>query len=185
MGSPKLNGNTAELLKPFISELREHNCEVTYITLSDKDIRPCEGCYVCQKILDRYGCVLQDDAGQIMEQILANDYIVFATPIYAWYCTAPMKALLDRHFALNKFYGSEKGSLWKGKKIALITTHGYDTAYATEPFEMGIRRLCKHSGLEYMGMYSARDKKSLVSFQTEDVIAGARAFARQLLEEHS
>jgi len=41
--------------------------------------------------------------------------------------TAPMKAALDRMvYALNKYYGDEKGpSIWAGKKLSVITTCGY------------------------------------------------------------
>ena len=118
-----------------------------------------------------------------MDEIISSDYVVLATPIYTWYCTAPMKALLDRHYGLNKFYGrAARGSLWKGKKIAIIATHGYDADYGAEPFETGIKRLCEHSSLEYMGMYSVRDENNLASFKTEAAIAGAREFALQLLK---
>ena len=182
MGSPKLNGNTAELLKPFISELENNNCEVDYITLSDKDIRPCKGCYTCQHIEGQYGCVQHDSVSGIMDAIIRSDHVVLATPIYTWYCTAPMKALLDRHYGLNKYYGKAKGSLWQGKKVSIIATHGYDADYAAEPFETGVRRLCEHSKLEYMGMYSVRHIKNIVSFQTEEATAGARAFASRLIQ---
>lgn len=181
MGSPRLNGNTAELLKPFISELKNNGCEVEYITLADKYIQPCKGCYACQQINEQYGCIQKDDTEQIMNTIIESDYVVFATPIYTWYCTAPMKALLDRHYGLNKFYGTAKGSLWKGKKIAIITTHGYDSDYGAGPFEMGIKRLCEHSDLKYIGMYSVRDEDDLESFQTEVAIVGAKDFAQCLL----
>ena len=181
MGSPRLNGNTAELLKPFISELKNNECEVEYITLSDKYIQPCKGCYACQQIDGRYGCIQDYDVGKIMDTIIKSDCIVFATPIYTWYCTAPMKALLDRHYGLNKFYGKAKGSLWEGKKIAVIATHGYDSSYGTEPFETGIKRLCEHSNLNYAGMYSVRDENDLASFQTATAISGAKDFALQLL----
>lgn len=182
MASPRLNGNTAELLKPFISELKINGVEVTYITLAEKNILPCKGCYACQNISDEYGCVQQDDAIEIMKEIIGCDCVVLATPIYSWYCTTPMKALLDRHFGLNKFYGSAKGSLWKGKKVAIIATHGYDVEYGAGPFQTGIKRLCEHSNLEYMGMYSIRDEDDLASFQTEEAINGARDFAQRLLE---
>ena len=182
MGSPRLNGNTAELLKPFIQELEINGCEVTYITLSDKNIQPCEGCYACQDIENEYGCVQGDDVGKIMDEIIKSDCIILATPIYTWYCTAPMKALLDRHYGLNKFYGNVKGSLWKGKKMGIIATHGYGFKFAAEPFAMGVERLCKHSGLKYVGIYSVRDKNNLASFQTEDAISGAKKFAQSLLE---
>ena len=183
MGSPRLNGNTAELLKPFIRELEEHDCGVNYITLSDKNIQPCKGCYACQYVEGRYGCVQNDDAGEIMDAIIESDYVILATPIYTWYCTAPMKALLDRHYGMNKYYGKARGSLWRGKKIAIIATHGYDAGYAAEPFETGVKRLCEHSNLEYLGMYSVRHVKNITSFQTEAAVNGAKDFALRLLEE--
>ncbi|MCL2855912.1 MAG: flavodoxin family protein [Defluviitaleaceae bacterium] len=178
MGSPRINGNTAELLKPFMAKLSEDGCRVDYITLHDKGIKPCMGCYACQHAAGRYGCALNDDAHGIMDAIIAADLVVFATPIYSWYCTAPMKALLDRHFGLNKFYGSvDRQSLWAGKQIAIIATHGYDREYACQPFETGIKRLCEHSELEYIGMYTVRDEDNLASFRTEDAVSGAVAFA--------
>ena len=182
LGSPRHKGNTAELLKPFISELEANGCQVDYITLSDKDIRQCLGCYTCQNIEGRFGCAQEDDVSEIMDAIIKSDHVVLATPIYAWYCTAPMKALLDRHYGLNKYYGKAKGSLWAGKKVSIIATHGYDAEYAAEPFVTGVKRLCEHSKLEYMGMYSVRHVKNIKSFQTEEAVAGAKKFALRLIK---
>lgn len=181
MGSPRLQGNTAHLCTPFIEELNANGAEVRYMALADKCIHPCLGCYACQDVSGAYGCVQQDDMYGIVEDVLWAELIVLATPIYAWYCTAPMKNVLDRHYGLNKFYGSAEGSLWAGKKVAIIATHGYDRAYATDPFAMGVERLCKHSGLRYLGLYSVQDEDDLASFQTEAAAAGAKAFARRLL----
>ena len=89
--------------------------------------------------------------------------------------------MLDRLFGMNKFYGSRRGSFWEGKKCAIIATHGYDVQYGTEPFETGIKRLCEHSKLKYMGMYSVRDKNDKASFQTEKAVNGAKKFAQLLL----
>ena len=180
MGSPRLHGNTAELCKPFMEELKENGAEVRYMTLADKHINPCKGCYACQEVSGEYGCCQKDDMP--VSDILWADLIVLATPIYAWYCAAPMKNVLDRHYGFNKYYGSAEGSLWAGKKVAILATHGYDGAYATDPFEMGIQRLCKHSGLTYCGLYSVQDEDNLASFQTADAVAGAKAFARKCME---
>lgn len=181
MGGPRLHGNTAELCKPFMEELKENGAKVRYVTLADKNINPCKGCYVCQEISDEYGCCQKDDMYAVVDDIQWADLIVLATPIYAWYCAAPMKNVLDRHYGLNKYYGSAEGSLWAGKKVAIIATHGYDGAYSTDPFEMGIQRLCKHSNLEYVGLYSVQDEDNLASFQTADAVNGVRAFARMVL----
>lgn len=181
MGSPRLHGNTAELCKPLMEELKKNEADVRYVTLANKKINPCKGCYVCQNMPNVYGCPQQDDMDLIVEDIRWSDCIVLATPIYSWYCPSGMKAFLDRHYGLNKFYGSASGSLWAGKKVAILATHGYDGAYATDPFEMGIQRLCTHSNLEYIGLYSVQDEDNLASFQTEEAVRGAQAFARRLL----
>jgi multimeric flavodoxin WrbA len=182
MGSPRLNGNTAELVKPFIEELETKGAQVIYITLADKKIFSCRGCYVCQNVTGEYGCQQNDDMQGIVSQIVESDYFVLATPIYTWYCPAEMKAVLDRFYGMNKFYGSGKGSLWEGKKCAIIATHGYDAQYGTEPFETGIKRLCKHSNLNYMSMYSVRDEDNKASFQTVEAVNGAKKFARMLIK---
>lgn len=182
MGSPRLHGNTAELCKPFIQELENRKVEVKYVTLADKNIMPCKGCYACQNVPDEYGCVQKDDMYGLVEEIKWADCIILATPIYAWYCTSEMKVVLDRHYGLNKYYGDCSGSLWEGKKVGIIATHGYEGAYATEPFETGIKRLCKHSNLQYIGMYSVRDTDNIAYFQTEAAKEGARAFAKIVAE---
>ena len=58
----------------------------------------------------------------------------------------------------------------------------YEGDYATGPFETGVQRLCTHSNLKYIGMYSVRDEDNIASFQTEEAIEGARAFARKVIE---
>ena len=180
MGSPRLNGNTAELCKPLMEEMKASGASLRYVTLADKDIRPCKGCYACQEVSGRYGCCQPDDMP--VDDILWADLIVLATPIYAWYCAAPMKNVLDRHYGFNKYYGSAEGSLWAGKQLAILATHGYNGAYATDPFEMGIQRLCKHSGLIYRGLYSVRDQDNLASFQSPEAVEGAKNFARKLVQ---
>ena len=153
-----------------------------YIPVEEKSVNPCLGCYACQNVADNYGCVQKDDMWDIVREIIAADCIVLATPIYSWYCPAKLKAVLDRHYGLNKFYGSAEGSLWAGKKVAIIATHGYEGDYATSPFETGMQRLCEHSGLGYIGMYSVRDEDNIASFQTEAAVKGVREFADKVLK---
>lgn len=182
MGSPRLQGNTAELLKPFITELEESGSDIVYITLADKHISPCQACYTCQNITGEYGCRLQDEMQEIVSQIVQSDCVVLATPIFTWYCPPEMKAMLDRFYGMNKYYGSGNGSLWLNKKIAIIATHGYNRKYATLPFETGVKHLCEHSKLKYLGMYSIRDEDDLASFRTDEAINGAKLFAKKIMK---
>ena len=182
-GSPRRNGNTAELLKPFRERLLQLGAEIDDIFLKDYKIGPCLGCYACQNVSGEYGCVQKDDAEAVWMRAGEADLLVLATPIYSWYCTAEMKALMDRHYALNKYYGSGQGQLIPRLSVALLTTHGYKDEYANEPFETGIRRLCKHCHWDYLGRYSARDIDGISDMQTEEAMDGARRFADELLQK--
>ncbi|MCL2153822.1 MAG: flavodoxin family protein [Oscillospiraceae bacterium] len=183
MGSPRLNGNTAELCKPFVDELRLHKADVDYITLHGKNIAPCLGCYHCQNVADEYGCVQRDDMQLIVNSILKADVLVFTTPIYIWQATPPLKAVMDRMYGLNKFYGSTPRSvLNEHQAYALIATCGYDLDYGAGLLDETLCRWCKHSDLPYLGMYAVRDEDNLASFQTEAAIAGAREFAKKILK---
>ncbi len=183
MGSPRLNGNTAELCKPFLAELEKNGVEVRYTAVAERQIAPCKGCYACQQVSGEYGCAQKDDMYAVVEDIVWADCVVLATPIYSWYCPTAMKSVLDRHYGLNKYYGRGEGSLWAGKRIAILATHGYEREYAVSPFETGVIRLAEHSKLEYLGLYSVRDEDDLASFRTEEAVRGARAFARELIQK--
>lgn len=187
MGSPRKAGNTASLLKPFIEELEVDQAWHDLIWLYDKHIEACTACRKCQKDWTVFGCRFKDDAQEIFDRILASDIIVLATPIYSWFCTAPMKALLDRLvYGMNKYYGEEKGpALWAGKKLAVITTCGYKPEVGADLFEQGIKRYCKHSQLIYMGMLAERDMGYKSVFISDEKIEHARLFAKKLLSESS
>ncbi|MBD5639702.1 flavodoxin family protein [Clostridium botulinum] len=183
MGSPRKNGNTFKLLKPFIEELEIQQVQYDLIWLYDKYIEPCTACRNCQKDWTIFGCRYSDDVQEIFDKVYDNDVIILATPIYSWYCTPPMKSLLDRLvYGMNKYYGDEKGpSLWNGKKLAIITTCGYRPENGADLFEEGIKRYCKHSQLKYIGMLAERDFGYKSTFITDDKVEHSRSFARKLI----
>ncbi len=179
-GSPRRDGNTEEILKPFRRRLTQLGAQVDDIFLKDRRVAPCLECYACQDVQDEYGCVQKDDAEEIFRRIGACDLAVFATPIFTWYCTAEMKALMDRHYGLNKFYRSAEGQLIPKLSVALITTHGYEDDFANEPFETGVKRWCWHCHWDYAGRYSVRDIDGMPDMQTPEAIEGAERFAEEL-----
>ena len=184
-GSPHKNGNTETLVAPFLAEFKANGVTTEHIYLPDMAINACKGCYACQSVHGKPGCVQTDDDWEkIAESMLKADCIVFATPIYDWFCTVPVKAVLDRTYSLNKFYGKgPRKALLGGKKCAIIATHGYDEDYAVSPFETAIERWCKHSDLDYLGKYTVRDEDDLASFTAEEAQTGAKEFARYILDE--
>lgn len=184
-GSPRLNGNTAELAKPFLEELTTGGAKLVNYTLAQMNIASCKGCYHCQDVADEYGCFQKDDMHTVATSIMESDLIVLMTPIYTWFCTTELKAVLDRFYGLAKFYRSAEGNYVEGKRIAILATHGYDAAYAADPFVIGIQRMCEHYHMRYDGMYSVRDVDDLASFQTKPAVNGAKEFARYLLSKNA
>ena len=185
MGSPRKDGNTNAILTPFMDEWKKNGNEADLFWLYDMDITGCTACRTCQKDWTKFGCRFADDMQQIFDSVLSADLILLACPIYSWYCTAPMKAALDRlMYGMNKYYGEEKGpSIWAGKRVAIMTTCGYRPEKGADLFEDGMKRYCKHSALNYVGMLAERDLGYKATFMDEEKEAHAREFARQLAEQ--
>ena len=182
MGSPRKQGNTASLLEEFLGQWRELGQEGELIWLYERDIRTCLGCMACQDRFDGLGCVQKDGLEGVFASMAQADALLLATPIYAWYCTAPMKALLDRVvYAGNKNYGRAKGpALLEGKRVASIVTCGYPAERGADLWEAGLKRVCRHSKMEYMGMFCRRDLGWREPFLDEEKKLEVRDFARAL-----
>lgn len=183
MGSPRKEGNTAQLTEPFINEAKALGAEVETVWLYGMNIQGCISCRSCQKEWDKINCAIKDDMGIIFDKVQNADIIVLATPIYSWYCTAPMKAVLDRLvYGMNKYYGDEVGpSLFEGKKMAIITTCGYKPDRGADLFEEGMKRYCKHSHITYLGMLAERFLGYKTVFMDETKAEHAREFAKKII----
>ncbi|NLW79506.1 MAG: flavodoxin family protein [Ruminococcaceae bacterium] len=184
MGSPRKQGNTVALLHPIIEELTAAGAGHTLFWLYDQHIEPCIACRACQADWTKFGCIQQDDGQMLFDAVLASDVILLATPIYAWYCTPPMKALLDRLiYGMNKYYGGgERGpALWAGKKVALLTTAGQRPEKGTDLWEEGMKRYCKAGQMEYLGMHAERHLSYNIPFMDDEKAQRARNFARTVL----
>ena len=183
--SPRKNGNTNALADIVVHDLQQAGANVLEFDLYDMDIRPCLACRRCQEDWSRITCVRDDDMRQIFEAIGKSDLLILASPVYSWYCTPPMKSMLDRLvYAMNMYYGEERGpSLWEGKRLALITTCGYPPEKGADLLEEGIRRYCKHSRLRYEGMLCARHLGYSIPFMDEEKQRLASLFAKKLIEE--
>ena len=181
--SPRKHGNTNALTDLIAARWQEAGCAVTEFDLYALDIRPCTACRACQQDWSTVTCAQKDDMQQIFPAILKSSLILLATPTYSWYCTPPMKAALDRLvYAMNMYYGEANGpSLWQGKTLALVTTCGYRPEKGADLLDEGIRRYCKHSGLQYAGMLCERHMGYQTVFMDEEKRSHALAFAERFL----
>lgn len=96
-GSPRRNGNSDLLCNEFMKGAQDANHEVTKIFIRDKTIHYCTACEACQKNIGK--CHQNDDMSDILEQMLASDVIVMASPVYFYTMDGQMKTLIDRTVA--------------------------------------------------------------------------------------
>ena len=95
------NSNSEALADALINGAQDAGHTVQKISLRDKNIAFCKGCFACLKT---GSCVIRDDAVEIAQQMRDADVIVFATPVYYYGMSGQMKTLLDR---ANSLYGSD------------------------------------------------------------------------------
>ncbi len=183
-GGPRKNGNTAALTRAFEKRLAERGVSYSDLWLPDMDIAPCTGCRVCQDDFSGMGCVIKDDMEKIFAEVMESSIIVLASPIYSWYCTPPMKIVMDRlAYGMNKYYGKKAGpSLWEGKSLAVITTCGYRPEKGAELWNEGVKRYCRHSKLKYISMLAERHTGYDHEFMDSEKENHARDFADMLAD---
>ena len=93
-GSTRKMGNTSILLQHFIEGAEENTNKVEHIIAKDLDIKYCNGCLRCNLV--KRCAIRGDDWEDLAQKINEADVLVFASPIYFHYVTAPLKNIIDR-----------------------------------------------------------------------------------------
>ena len=184
LGNVRNNSNTALVVEQFIEEVSQYGIEVDKIVVKDLHIEHCSACWQCQDVFDQPGCSKQDDMAQIYSSVQNADGVIFASPIYSWYCTPPMKSVMDRLvYGMNKYYGETEGPcLWEGKLSGLITTCGYDIEAGAGVYEEGLKRYSKHSRLNYIGKLAIQDVEGKAHFRSAESREKINEYAMSVIE---
>lgn len=116
-GSPRKNGNTANLIKAFTEDAQSAGHSVTEFFLDGMTIHGCKGCFggnsnkVCP-------CVQKDDMARIYPAVKECDVIVLASPLYYWNMSGQLRTAVDRLFALEE--GDENLLRGHGRSSVLL-----------------------------------------------------------------
>ena len=179
LGNTRGNSNTEALAKLFADELAAKGIEVAQVSLRDKDIKSCVGCDKCHTVTDSFGCVINDDMQEIAKEILSSNLIVFASPIYTWMPTPPLKAVMDRIYAFTKYpEDAEAFNLLNKQKFAMIATSGDTCENNCDLFDESVRRMANFAKLSYLGYLAAQDKGD-GNIARNEVVSDARVFAEK------
>ena len=98
-GSPRKNGNTAQLLQKALEGAASVGAEVKLIQLADLDFSGCRSCFACKRLENPApGCVLKDDLAEILKELLQADGIIMGSPIYFGAESGLYRNFLERLF---------------------------------------------------------------------------------------
>ena len=78
-GSPRRNGNTAQLMKQAVKGAKISGAKVTEFVLRDLKISPCLEIYGCKESGE---CSIHDDFQNVRDNILQSDGLFIASPIF-------------------------------------------------------------------------------------------------------
>lgn len=107
-GSPRKNGNTAQLLQSAAKGAQDAGAEVATINLYALNFKGCTSCFYCKLKSKEHGiCAMKDDLSPLLEKVKLADAIIFGTPIYFMNLSAGMVAFIERLFFSNYIYSAE------------------------------------------------------------------------------
>jgi multimeric flavodoxin WrbA len=152
-GSPKgERSNTLKLTSAFINGMTAvQNHSVEAVTVSQKNIEPCRGCFCCwEKTPGK--CIAADDMGGILSAYINADLVIWSFPLYYYSVPGILKNLIDRLLPLNLPFMAERADGLgsgshpsrydlSGKRHILISTCGF---YSAEGNYDGVKSLFDH-----------------------------------------
>jgi len=95
-GSPRVGGNTEQLIKKVFNELEAEGIETELIQLGGKAVRGCLACGKCGEMHNGTCIIKTDSVNDIIQKMVEADGIILGSPTYFADVTSEMKALIDR-----------------------------------------------------------------------------------------
>lgn len=95
-GSPRKEGNTAQLIEEVFKPIREAGIETELIQLGGQVLRGCTSCYACFKTQDGQCAIKTDNMNDYIRKAQEAEGIILASPTYYGSVSAEMKAFMDR-----------------------------------------------------------------------------------------
>jgi multimeric flavodoxin WrbA len=176
-GSPRLEGNTATLVRRCLSGLAERGIETEYASLAGKTLRGCTACGKCSTAKNRQCIeVTDDDFPTLFDSILDADIIVVGSPVYFGSATPELMALLDRAGYVARANGNLL-SRKLGGPIAIARRAGHNFTYAQLMFWYTINDMIV-PGSTYWNVGLAREAGAIE--RDQEALATIDRFAENL-----
>ena len=108
-GSPKADGNTAQLMKECARVIEERGVETEIVSFADRKIESCTACGKCSE-LGR--CSIEDGLNEIIDKIREAQGLIVGSPVYFGTARGDVMAALQRIG-----YVSRKGDSYLAGKV--------------------------------------------------------------------
>jgi multimeric flavodoxin WrbA len=171
-GSPNRHGgNTGQMLAMIGKTLDKEGCELEVICLAEKRIWFCAGCGFClENVAGK--CWIKDEHRSIVDEILAADGVILASPVYIAHVTGQMKVFLDRCLGI----GHKPRPTWK-PGLAVSVSGGWADVEVANYLSSSLRIF----GAFPVGQFIAISRLPGQFLGKEDVEARAKDWARDLV----
>lgn len=120
-GSPRLVGNTSNILLDIQDELEKDGIEVEQISLYSHEFDPCNDCRSCMLRGDGV-CIIEDGLNELANKMREADGIIMASPCYYGACSSQMKLFMER-----VGFPMENGDMGLKRKVgAAVVVNAHD-----------------------------------------------------------
>jgi putative NADPH-quinone reductase len=193
--NPRKTGYSQRVTDWFARGVQEAGAVVQDVDLTALALNPCLGCYHCWVVTPGQ-CVHADGMSPLLEDVLAAEVLVCATPLYFFSMSASLKTFFERTLPLMRegLEPSAGGRLrnrcrfpqrWHGKSLISLVTGAMRDPGGFSPLEETFRALADGTGLEFGGQlirpesalldYPLSKPRTLKTIETAFVQAGREA----------
>ncbi|HRW63086.1 MAG TPA: flavodoxin family protein [Bacteroidales bacterium] len=129
-------GNTSVMVEHFKKSALKNTCYVDHVQAKELNIEFCNGCLRCNLI--KRCSISGDDWNNLSQKISDADILVFASPIYFHYVSAPLKKIIDRFRSFVHVQITEEGvkhtpwNAWQ-KDFVLLLSMGSSNDMDAQP----------------------------------------------------
>ncbi len=126
-GSLRENSNTLVYVETALKVLANEGMETELISLRNKEVKPCTGCYDCK---EKGYCTIQgDDFNELLEKMRLAEGLILGSPVYVSSVAPQMMCLLSR----AAFVSHWSGKFFTGKvggPVTVAQRAGHNMAFS-------------------------------------------------------
>ena len=184
LGSPRLKGNTADLLDAVLEGAVATGAEVERLDLAKMRINPCVECRKCDATAT---CAVKtDDMQEIYGRVRQVDAIALATPIFFMGVSSQTKAMIDRFqsFWVERFVLGRRAYEGRPRPRGLfVACAGSPKSIVFDPARHVVRAFFAAVDYEYAGevLLGFTDDPDLAP-RKEEALESARLAGRAIVE---